>query len=56
MTGKRKLVIKICPLCGEEKQVEAYEFKRTGNTKCRRCAVKTSTFNLRGGKKYSSPR
>lgn len=46
----RKLVIKICPLCGEERQVEASEFKRSGHTKCRRCMIKTSRFNLRGAK------
>ena len=47
MPGKEKMTVKMCPVCGEQRPVRLSEFKRTGHTRCKRCMLKQSRFNLR---------
>ncbi len=47
MPGKEKMTVKMCPVCGEQRTVRLSEFKRTGHTRCKRCMLKQSRFNLR---------
>lgn len=46
------MTIKICPDCGEERQIAESELKRKGATRCRRCSIKRDTFNLKGPKRW----